>query len=90
MNKTELIGEVARKVELSKAEAKKAVDAFITTVVETLETGEKVALLGFGSFSIAEKAARKGVNPKTKEQITIPARKVIKFKPGASLAEIAK
>ena len=90
MNKTELIGAVAQKAELSKADAKKAVDAVITSVVEALETGDRVAVLGFGSFVVADKAERNGVNPKTKEKIIIPARKVIKFKPGSSLAKITK
>jgi len=90
MNKTEFIGAVAKNADLSKVSAKKAVDAFIQEVENALKEGEKVTLLGFGSFSIAEKAARKGVNPKTKASINIPARKVVKFKPGAVLAKVAK
>ena len=89
MNKTEFIGMVAQKAEISKVSAKKAVDAFIGAVEETLETGDKVNLLGFGSFMVAEKAARKGINPKTKEKIDIPARKVVKFKPGATFKKVA-
>ena len=90
MNKTEFIGAVAKNADLSKVSAKKAVDAFIQEVENALTEGKKVTLLGFGTFSIAEKAARMGVNPKTKESINIPARKVVKFKPGAVLAKVAK
>ncbi|MDD4592170.1 MAG: HU family DNA-binding protein [Parabacteroides sp.] len=90
MNKTEFIGAVAAKAGLSKVDAKKAVDAFIDTVASELKAGEKVAILGFGSFSVAEKAARKGVNPRTKAIIDIPARKSVKFKAGAELANVVK
>ncbi len=87
MNKTELISAVAEKSGLSKADAKKAVDAFVDAVTEELKAGGKVALLGFGTFSVSEKAARTGINPRTKETIEIAARKVAKFKPGAELSE---
>ncbi len=90
MNKTEFISAVAEKAGLSKVDAKKAVDAFVETVSNELKTGGKVALLGFGSFSVSEKAARKGVNPKTKATISIPARKSVKFKAGSELNEIVK
>ena len=90
MNKTEFINAVAEKSGLSKVDAKKAVEAFVETVSSELKEGGKVALLGFGSFSVAEKAARKGVNPKTKQPIDIPARKSVKFKAGAELTEIIK
>lgn len=90
MNKTEFINAVAEKSGLSKADAKKAVEAFVETVSSELKEGGKVALLGFGSFSVAEKSARKGVNPKTKQPIEIPARKSVKFKAGAELTEIIK
>lgn len=85
MNKTELVNAVSEKAGLSKTDAQKAVDAFVETVSEALKEGDKVALLGFGTFSVAEKAARKGFNPRTKEEIEIPARKVAKFKPGTAL-----
>jgi putative uncharacterized protein (fragment) len=85
MNKTEFIDAVSAKAGLSKADGKKAVDAMVETILSEMEKGEKVSILGFGSFSVVEKAARKGVNPRTKEAIEIPARKVIKFKPGAEL-----
>ena len=90
MNKTEFINDVAEKSGLSKVDAKKAVEAFVETVSSELKEGGKVALLGFGSFSVAEKSARKGVNPKTKQPIEIPARKSVKFKAGAELTEIIK
>ena len=90
MNKTEFINAIAEKSGLSKVDAKKAVEAFVETVSSELKEGGKVALLGFGSFSVAEKSARKGVNPKTKQPIEIPARKSVKFKAGAELTEIIK
>ena len=90
MNKTAFINAVAEKSGLSKVDAKKAVEAFVETVSSELKEGGKVALLGFGSFSVAEKSARKGVNPKTKQPIEIPARKSVKFKAGAELTEIIK
>ena len=90
MNKTEFINAVAEKSGLSKVDAKKAVEAFVETVSSELKEGGKVALLGFGSFPVAEKSARKGVNPKTKQPIEIPARKSVKFKAGAELTEIIK
>lgn len=88
MNKTEFISAVSEKSGLSKVDSKKAVEAFIETVSSELKEGGKVALLGFGSFSVAEKAARKGVNPKTKAAIDIPARNSVKFKAGAELNDL--
>lgn len=90
MNKTEFISAVSEKAGLSKADAKKAVDAFVDTVSSELKAGGKVAILGFGAFSVTEKAARKGVNPKTKEAIDIPARKSVKFKAGSELSNLVK
>ena len=90
MNKTEFINAVAEQSGLSKVDSKKAVEAFIQTISNEMKEGGKVALLGFGSFSTTEKAARKGVNPKTKEVIDIPARKVVKFKAGAELTDKIK
>ena len=90
MNKTDFIGAVAKNAGLSKVDAKKSVEAFIKTIEGAVKKGEKVALLGFGSFTVVKKAARKGVNPKTKKPINIPARKVVKFKPGAALAKVVK
>mgnify|MGYP003545519875 CR=1 FL=1 len=87
MNKTELINAIAEKANLSKVQAKAALEATINTVSEQLAKGDKVALIGFGTFSVAEKTARKGVNPRTKAVIEIPARKAVKFKAGAELSD---
>lgn len=90
MNKTELVNAIAEKAEISKADAKKALDAFVSTVTDALKEGDKIALVGFGTFAVSEKAARKGVNPATGATIEIAAKKVAKFKPGAELAEAVK
>lgn len=86
MNKTELINAVAEKANLSKAQAKAALDATLNTISEALLKEDRVALIGFGTFSVAEKPARTGINPRTKEKIEIPARKAVKFKAGADLS----
>jgi DNA-binding protein HU-beta len=88
MNKAELIEAIASKADLTKADAKKALDAFIDATSDTLKKGDRVALVGFGSFSVAKRAARTGRNPKTGEEMQIPAKKVVKFKPGAELAKV--
>jgi len=85
MNKTELIQAIAEKANLNKAQAKAALDAMMESIGCALKDGKKVALVGFGTFAVTEKAARKGINPRTKETIEIPAKKVIKFKAGAEL-----
>lgn len=91
MNKADLISAVAAEAGLSKVDAKKAVEAFVSTVTKALqEGGDKVSLIGFGTFSVAERSARTGINPSTKATITIPAKKVTKFKPGAELADAIK
>ncbi|MCK9342775.1 MAG: HU family DNA-binding protein [Massilibacteroides sp.] len=90
MNKTEVVNAVALQTGLKKVEAKNAVEAFVNTITDALKEGDKVALLGFGTFSIVEKAERPGINPRTKEAITIAARKVIKFKAGSELSEKVK
>jgi len=90
MNKTEVVNAVALQTGLKKIEAKNAVEAFVNTITDALKEGDKVALLGFGTFSIVEKAERPGINPRTKEAITIAARKVIKFKAGSELSEKVK
>ena len=90
MNKTELVNAIAEKAEISKADAKKAVDAFVSTVTDALKEGDKIALVGFVTFSVSQKAARKGVNPATGATIEIAAKNVAKFKPGAELAEAVK
>lgn len=90
MNKTELIAAVAEKGGLTKVEAKKAVEATVAAVTEALAQGDKVSLIGFGTFAVAEKGERTGINPRTKETITIAARKTVKFKQGAELADAVK
>ncbi len=86
MNKAELINAIAEEAGLSKADAKKALDATVKAVSDALVAGGKVSLVGFGTFSVSERSARQGINPKTKETITIEAKKVAKFKAGAELA----
>lgn len=90
MNKQELVEAMATEAKFTKAEAKKALDAFITATSKALKKGDRVALVGFGSFSIAKRAARKGRNPQTGKEIRIPAKKVVKFKAGADLANKVK
>ena len=85
MNKTDFIARVAEKAGLTKVDARAAVEAFATVVAEELKKGEKIALLGFGTFSVADKPAREGINPQTKKKIHIPARKAVKFKACAAL-----
>ena len=87
MNKTELIEKIAAGSGLTKTDAKKALDATMAAVKEALVAGDKIALVGFGTFSVAERPAREGMNLRTKEKIQIPAKKVAKFKPGAELAD---
>ena len=85
MNKTELISAIARESGLSKVDSRKALNAFLTTVSSELKKGEKITLVGHGTYKIVQKSARNGINPKTKEPIKIPAKAVVKFKPGAHL-----
>ena len=87
MNKTELIEKIATDAGLSKADAKKALDATVAAVKDALVAGDKIALVGFGTFSVAERPAREGINPATKEKITIAAKKVAKFKAGSELTD---
>lgn len=90
MNKSDLINAIAEKSGLTKADSKAALEAAVEAISAALAAGEKVALVGFGTFSVAEKAARTGINPRTKESIEIAARKAVKFKQGAELAEKVK
>ena len=87
MNKTELINAIAAEAKLTKVQAKAALEATLKAIEETLVKGDQVALIGFGTFAIQEKAARTGVNPATGKKIQIPAKKVVKFKAGAELAK---
>jgi DNA-binding protein HU-beta len=90
MNKTDLVNKIAENAGLTKADAKKALDATLEAVANALVEGDKVALLGFGTFSVNERPARTGVNPATKQKIEIAAKKVVKFKAGAELADKVK
>ena len=85
MNKTELIEKIAATSGLTKADSKKALEATLTAVKDALAAGEKVSLIGFGTFSVNERPAREGINPRTKEKVQIAAKKVAKFKAGAEL-----
>ncbi|NLO51274.1 MAG: HU family DNA-binding protein [Bacteroidales bacterium] len=87
MNKAELIDAMANDANITKAEAKRALDAFIKNTGEALAKGDRVALVGFGSFSVATRAARIGRNPQTAKELKIAAKKVVKFKPGTDLTE---
>ncbi len=87
MNKAELIDAIATESKLTKADSKRALDAFMLVTGKTLKKGEKIILIGFGTFSIAERAARTGRNPQTGKPIKIKAKKVAKFKAGAELAK---
>jgi DNA-binding protein HU-beta len=87
MNKKELIANVADMNEMSQTEVKEVLDATLETVKDALEEGEKVELFGFGNFSVAERAARKGRNPQTGKPIDIPASMQVKFKPAKALKD---
>ncbi|MGE1114668.1 HU family DNA-binding protein [Priestia megaterium] len=90
MKKTELVDAVATQAELSKQDAKKAVEALFETISNTLAKEEKIQLIGFGTFEVRERAARTGRNPQTGEEMTIPASKAPAFKPGKELKEAVK
>ena len=90
MNRTELIDKVAKESALSKAVAEQVVNSVFSAIAEAMKSGDKVTLVGFGTFSVSERAAREGRNPKSGETITIPAKKVVKFKAGSKLTESVK
>ena len=90
MNNTELVNAISEKSGISKVQSKDALDAMIASISEALIANDKVSLIGFGTFSVAEKAARTGINPATKAKIEIPARKVVKFKAGSELTDAVK
>ena len=90
MNKTELIEKIAAAAGLTKVDSKKAPEATVAAIKDALVAGDKVPLVGFGTFAVKEQPAREGINPLTKEKITIAAKKVAKFKAGAELAEAVK
>jgi len=85
MNKAELINAIASEAKLTKVDSKKALDAFMQVTSDALGKGDRVALVGFGSFSVVERSARTGRNPQTGKEIKIAAKKVCKFTPGAEL-----
>jgi DNA-binding protein HU-beta len=87
LNKTELIGEVAGKAGITKKDAEKVINAFLVTVEEGLKTGDKIQLIGFGTFEVRDRQARKGRNPQTGAEIDIPAARVPAFKPGKALKD---
>ncbi|WP_027715748.1 HU family DNA-binding protein [Desulfuromonas sp. TF] len=87
MTKADLVNAMAEKAGLSKTDAEKALKAFTDAITEALKAGEKVALVGFGTFSVGERAARTGQNPQTGEKINIPAAKSPKFKAGKALKD---
>ena len=90
MNKTELIAAIAEKAELSKKDAEKALNAFMSSVEDALKKDDKVQLVGFGTFEVKTRAERKGRNPQTKQEITIPASKAPAFKAGKAVKDALK
>lgn len=90
MNKGELVDAIASEAKITKADANKALDAFLNVTTKSLKKGDKVTLVGFGTFSVAKRAARTGRNPQTGKEIKIAAKKVAKFKAGAELASKVK
>ncbi len=90
MNKGDLVAAIAKKAEFSKKDAEAAVDAFFASIKEALKKGDKVAVMGFGSFEVKKRAAREGINPLTKAKIKIPATKVPAFKAGKALKDAVK
>jgi len=90
MNKGDLVEKVAKECDLSKAAAEKALNSILDAISDAVATGDKVTLVGFGTFSVSNRAAREGRNPQTGETMKIPARKVVKFKAGSKLADAVK
>ena len=90
MNKSDLVEKIAAGAGLSKVDAKKALDATVAAIKDALVKGDKIALVGFGTFSVNVRPAREGINPATKQKIKIAAKKVAKFKAGAELADAIK
>ena len=86
MNKTDLVAKIAEGAGMSKVDAKEALEATLEAITKAVKKGDKVALVGFGTFDVTERKARKGINPATKKAIKIPAKKVVKFKAGKELS----
>ena len=87
MNKTEVVNAIAEKSGLAKTDAKKALEATLEAITEAVKNDEKVALIGFGTFETAVRAARQGINPATKETINIPEKKIVKFKASSNILD---
>ena len=87
MNKTELIDAIAQSADMTKADAGKALNGMMNAIYEALSSGDSVTLIGFGTFSASERAARTGRNPSTGKEIKIAAKKVVKFKPGKAFSD---
>jgi DNA-binding protein HU-beta len=87
MNKTQLVDAIAAETGLTKADSKKAVDAFVKATTEALKSGDKVALVGFGTFGVSERSARTGRNPQTGAELKIAAKKIVRFKAGSELTD---
>ena len=87
MNKTDLVNKIAKKTGLTKTKSNEVIDAFVSSVTESLTEGEKVTLVGFGTFTTSTREARKGRNPKTGEVINIPGKTVARFKAGSELSK---
>lgn len=90
MTKAELVDKIAKENGITKSQAEKAVDGFVSAVSDALATGDKITLVGFGTFSVGERAGREGRNPRTGEKISIPASKAVKFKAGKTLSDKVK
>jgi DNA-binding protein HU-beta len=90
MNKAQLIEAIATDAKMTKAEAKRALESFVGATSKAMAKGDRVALVGFGSFSVTKRAPRKGRNPRNGKEIKIPAKKVVKFKAGAELMKKVK
>ena len=90
MTKADLVEKIASAAEITKAKADKVVDGFVSAVIAALSGGDKITLVGFGTFSVAARAQREGRNPRTGKKIKIPASKVVKFKAGKALSEKVK
>ena len=90
MNKGELIDKIANNSDMNKADTEKVLNSVLSTITETIAAGDKVTLIGFGTFSVSARAAREGRNPQTGKAIAIPAKNVVKFKAGSKLVDAVK
>lgn len=90
MNKGDMVNQIANDAGITKQQAQDALDSMIQTTSNELKSGNKVTLVGFGTFSVSKRSARKGRNPQSGEEINIPAKKVVKFKPGKELSDHVK